>query len=56
MQIKNFQAFVMLMMFLAPGELVAQAIGEYGRTVGGSRQRQGSAESQSVKTHLRTPR
>jgi hypothetical protein len=43
MQIKNVLAFGMLMVFLAPGELVAQAIGEYGRTVGGASQRQGSA-------------
>jgi hypothetical protein len=43
MKIKNFLALGMLMVFLAPGELVAQAIGEYGRTVEGARQRQGSA-------------
>lgn len=43
MQIKNFLAGFMLTVLLAPSELVAQAIGEYGRTVGGARQRQSSA-------------
>jgi hypothetical protein len=40
MLIKNAVAFGMLLVFLAPAELVAQAIGEYGRTVEGTRQKQ----------------
>ena len=45
MQIKNAIAFGLLLVFLAPGELVAQAIGEYGRIIGNAPQRQGSARS-----------
>lgn len=48
MQIKDILVFAMLLVFLAPGELLAQAIGEYGRTVeGGTRQRTGSASSRA---------
>jgi hypothetical protein len=50
MQIKNALAVGLLMVFLAPGELVAQAIGEYGRTVEGTRQRQGNASPRASRT------
>ena len=43
MKIKNFLGFGMLLVFLAPGELPAQAIGEYGRTVEGVGRRERSA-------------
>jgi hypothetical protein len=43
MLIKNAVAFGMLLVFLAPAELVAQAIGEYGRTVEGTRQKQSAS-------------
>jgi hypothetical protein len=39
--------FGLLMAFLAPGALLAQAIGEYGRTVGGVGQRQGSVSQKA---------
>jgi hypothetical protein len=47
MQIKIYLAFGVLMAFLAPGELLAQAIGEYGRTVGGVGQRQGGVSQKT---------
>jgi hypothetical protein len=43
MQIKNILTSGMLLVFLAPCELLGQAIGEYGRIVEGTRQRTGSA-------------
>jgi hypothetical protein len=52
MLIKNAVAFGMLLVFLAPAELVAQAIGEYGRTVEGTRQKQRASPRASE--HLRT--
>jgi hypothetical protein len=42
--------FGLLMAFLAPGALLAQAIGEYGRTVGGVGQRQGSVTQKASRT------
>jgi hypothetical protein len=42
MQIIKTLTFGLLMALLPPGELLAQAIGEYGRTVGGIVQGQGS--------------
>jgi hypothetical protein len=43
MEITRTIMFGVLMLFLAPGESLAQAISEYGRTVGGVGQRQGRA-------------
>ncbi len=37
----------LLLGFLAPGQLLAQAIGEYGRTVGGVGQRQGDVNQKA---------
>jgi hypothetical protein len=37
----------LLLVFLAPGQLLAQAIGEYGRTVGGVGQRQGAVNQKA---------
>lgn len=42
--------FGLLMAFLAPGALLAQAIGEYGKTVGGVGQRQGSVSQKASRT------
>jgi hypothetical protein len=42
-QIMRTLTFGLLMGFLPPGELQAQAFGEYGRVLGGVGQRQGSA-------------
>jgi hypothetical protein len=39
----------LLMALLAPGALMAQAIGEYGRTVGGVGQRQGSVSQKAAR-------
>jgi hypothetical protein len=50
MQIKNFLAFGMLVVFLAPGELPAQAIGEYGRTVEGIGRRERSASPKASRS------
>jgi hypothetical protein len=47
MQIMKALTFGLLMAFLAPGEILAQAIGEYGRTVGGVGQRQGSVSQKA---------
>ena len=44
---KEFPKFAMLIVFLARSELPAQAIGEYGRTVEGARQRQRSVNSKA---------
>jgi hypothetical protein len=43
MQITRTIMFGVLMMFLSSGETLAQAISEYGRTVGGAGHRQGRA-------------
>jgi hypothetical protein len=43
MHIMRALMFGLLMGFLAPGELLAQAFGEYGRVLGGVGQRQGTA-------------
>jgi hypothetical protein len=50
MQITKYLVFGMLLVFLARGELLAQAIGEYGKTVGGVRQRQGSASPKASRS------
>ena len=47
MQIIKALTVGLVMAFLAPGELLAQAIGEYGRTVGGAAQRQGSVSQKA---------
>jgi hypothetical protein len=47
MQIIKALMFGLLMALLVPGELLAQAIGEYGRTVGGAAQRQGSVSQKA---------
>ena len=39
------------MAFLDPGEILAQAIGEYGRIVGGVGQRQSSVSPESFERH-----
>ena len=39
--------FGLLMAFVAPSGLIAQAIGEYGRTVGGVGQRQGNVSQKA---------
>lgn len=47
MQIMKALKFGLLMAFLAPGELPAQAVGEYGKTVGGVGQRQGNVNQKA---------
>jgi hypothetical protein len=47
MQIMKALTFGLLMVFLALGEVLAQAIGEYGRTVGGVGQRQGNVNQKA---------
>jgi hypothetical protein len=47
MQIIRALTFGLLMAFLASGDLLAQAIGEYGRVLGGAGQRQGSVSSKA---------
>ena len=47
MQIMKALTFGLVMAFLAPGELPAQAIGEYGKTVGGVGQRQGNVNQKA---------
>jgi hypothetical protein len=50
MQIIKALAFGILMAFLAHDDLLAQAIGEYSRTVGGVGQRQGSVSQKASRT------
>jgi hypothetical protein len=47
MQTTKVLTFGLLIVFSAPGELLAQAIGEYGRTLGGVGQRQGSVSQRA---------
>jgi hypothetical protein len=47
MQIMKTLTFGLLMAFLTPGELLAQAIGEYGKAVGGAGQRQGNVNQKA---------
>ena len=47
MQIMKALTFGLLIPFLAPGELPAQAIGEYGKIVGGAGQRQGNVNQKA---------
>ena len=47
MQIMKALTVGLVMAFLTPGELPAQAIGEYGKTVGGAGQRQGNVNQKA---------
>ncbi len=53
MHIMRALTFGLWMGFLAPGELLAQAFGEYGRVLGGVGQRQGAHRMVKAATSLR---